>query len=167
MHQIGDLIVYGNEGVCRVDEIGIIPSIDKERVYYTLTPLYRDGRVFTPVDTTISMRPTITYEEAQDLIGDIPSLPADTLEDQNPRMISEHYQALVHANDCRSLLQLIKTIHTKSQAATQKGRKMSQVDENYLKRAEELLYGEFAVVLQIPKNEVRDYIEVAVRNLRG
>ncbi len=162
MYQIGDLVFYGTEGVCRVDEIGVVPSIDRERPYYTLSPLYRDGKVFTPVDTTVLMRPTITYQEAQDLIGEIPSMPLDTYEDQNPRMIGEHYQAILHTNDCSRFLQLIKTIYTKWQTAIQKGKKLSQADENYLKRAEDLLYGEFAVALQIAKQDVRSYINASV-----
>lgn len=41
MYQIGDLIVYGGEGVCRVEEIGVpkISGINKQRQYYTLAPL--------------------------------------------------------------------------------------------------------------------------------
>ena len=51
MYQIGDYIVYGNEGVCRVDEIAPfhIPGMTAERLYYTLTPLYHDEKIYTPV----------------------------------------------------------------------------------------------------------------------
>ena len=53
MYEIGQLIVYGNEGVCRVEEIGTpkISGVDKHREYYTLAPIYREGKVFTPVDS--------------------------------------------------------------------------------------------------------------------
>ena len=53
MYEIGQLIVYGNEGVCRVEEIGTpkISGVDKHRDYYTLAPIYREGKVFTPVDS--------------------------------------------------------------------------------------------------------------------
>ena len=47
MFAAGDLVVYGGEGVCRVESIG--PSglayDDGTRLYYHLTPLYRSGTV--------------------------------------------------------------------------------------------------------------------------
>ena len=68
------MIVYGNEGVCRVEEIGTpkISGVDKHREYYTLAPIYREGKVFTPVDSKVFMRPVITREEALALIDRIP-----------------------------------------------------------------------------------------------
>ena len=55
MFAAGDLVVYGGEGVCRVERVG--PSgmayDDGGRLYYHLTPLYRSGTVLTPVDTGI------------------------------------------------------------------------------------------------------------------
>ncbi|MDD2568140.1 MAG: CarD family transcriptional regulator [Clostridia bacterium] len=41
MYQIGDLIVYGRNGVCRVENIGVldVPSINKNQLYYTLSPI--------------------------------------------------------------------------------------------------------------------------------
>ena len=50
----GDLVVYGGEGVCRVEGVGTpaTTGIDKTKMYYTLAPLYRTGQVMTPVDTT-------------------------------------------------------------------------------------------------------------------
>jgi len=41
------------------------------------------------------------------------------------------------------------------------------VDENYMKRAEELLFSEFSVALGIPKEKVSSYIGARVRELKG
>ena len=53
---------------------------------------------------------------------------------------------------------LIKTVYTKTKRSRQNGKKPSQVDQLYLKRAEGLLYGEFAVALGIDSSEVVPYI---------
>ena len=65
MFAAGDLVVYGGEGVCRVEGVGApsLPGMDKTRLYYTLSPLYRSGQVMTPVDTQVLMRPLLTAEE--------------------------------------------------------------------------------------------------------
>jgi len=47
----------------------------------------------------------------------------------------------------------------KSAIAEEQGRKLGQMDERYMKKAEDLLDGEFAVALGIPKESVGSYIE--------
>lgn len=65
------MVVYGGEGVCRVEGVGTpsLPGMDKTRLYYTLAPLYRSGQVMTPVDTRVLMRPLLTGQEVQELIA--------------------------------------------------------------------------------------------------
>ncbi len=170
MYQIGDVIVYGSEGVCRVDTIGFldIPSINKDRLYYTLSPFYRDGKIFTPVDTTVFMRPVITYGEVLHLIEQIPEMKTDELyENRNLKMMSDHYAASLQTHDCADLLQLIKSVYAKRQVVTENGKKLGKTDERYLKMAEEMLYKEFAVALGMPKEDVKSYIKETVRKLES
>ena len=74
MFAAGDLVVYGGEGVCRVESIG--PSGLRydggDKIYYHLAPLYRSGTVMTPVDTTVLMRHVISREKAMELIAALP-----------------------------------------------------------------------------------------------
>ena len=67
MYKVNDLIVYGNEGVCRVEAIEVmnVTAVANDRLYYVLKPLYRNGTVFTPVDTKVFMRPVISADDAQ------------------------------------------------------------------------------------------------------
>ena len=58
--------------------------------YYTLSPLYREGKIFTPVDTPVRTRPVMTREEALALIAQIPHIPAQIYENNNPRLLTEH-----------------------------------------------------------------------------
>ena len=71
MYAAGELVVYGGEGVCRVEGVGApsLPGMDKTRLYYTLSPLYRSGQVMTPVDTQVLMRPLLTAEETAQIIA--------------------------------------------------------------------------------------------------
>jgi len=168
MYQIGDVIVYGGEGVCRVDAIGVldIPSINKDRLYYTLSPFYRDGKIFTPVDTTVFMRPVITSEEVQHLIKQLPEMRTNALyEYRNLKMLSDHYEASLQTHDYTDLLQLIKSVYTKQQVLAENGKKLCKTDERYLKLAEEALYREFAVALGMLKEDVKSYIEETVKKL--
>ena len=166
MYETGDLIMYGNEGVCKVEAVGVpdIPIMGTKRVYYTLLPQYQDGKIFTPVDTKTFMRRVITKEKAEKLIADIPSVKAEIYENNNMRFLSEHYQSFFDSHQCSDLLKLIRDVYLKACDAKEHGKKLNQVDEKYMRRAEELLHGELAVALGIPKEEVKDYI---MRSVEG
>ncbi len=161
MYQKGDLVIYGGEGVCKVEAIGPITLAGKqsEKEYYTLSPLFHEGVVYTPVDTKVFMRPVISKEEAHALIQQLPSIKAEVYENRNLRFLNEHYQSYLQSHDCTDLAQLIKAVYAKRQYAAQNGKKIGQIDEKYMKRAEDMLYSELAVALGIERNQVLAYIE--------
>jgi CarD family transcriptional regulator len=165
MFTTGDLIIYGGEGVCRVDSVGVpdMADIDRTKQYYILSPLYRSGKIFTPVDSPVYMRPVIGRAEAESLIGRISSIEPDNLEHQNARALKEYYQNTVTTYLCDDLVRLIKTAWLKRDHAMKSGRKVSQIDERYLKRAEDQLYGELAVALGLEREQVSGYIADALR----
>ena len=160
MYQIGDLIVYGGEGVCRVEEIGVpkISGVNKQRQYYTLKPLYREGKIYAPVDTEMFMRPVISREDADALILRIPEIEPEIYENSNLRFLNEYYQTHLQNYTCEGLLQLIRNTHAKRELMLSRGKKLGLVDERYMKRAQDMLHGEFAVALGIERSEVAQYI---------
>jgi len=160
VYKIGDLIVYGSEGVCRVDQVGHLdnPRFDKSIEYYTLLPLYRDGKVYTPVDTTVSIRPVISKDEAEEMISGITDVTPEIFETRNLREPEEHYKTRISTHRCADLIYLIRSIRLKRHKLTGLGKKLGVIDERYMKRAEDMLHGEFAVALSIPKDSVAEYI---------
>lgn len=160
MYQIGDLIVYGNTGVCRVEAVETPrhrPG-EEERQYYLLRPLYQDGAIRIPVDTKVFMRPVISREEAEKLIDAIPGMNAEVYHERNFTQLAAHYQEALGSHECSDLIELVMSIYAKKQDAESKKRKFGQVDARFMKRAESLLYGEFSVALGIPFDDVQGYI---------
>lgn len=163
MYQPGDRIIYGSTGVCRVEEI-TTPDFekDKSRLYYALAPVYQDGMIYTPVDTKVFMRPIITKEEAHALIDQIPTMQTEAYHNSVLRELEEHYNTYLKSHDCGDLLELGRSIYIKRQELLSQHRKFGAVDERFMKRAEDLLYGELAVALEIEKNQVESYIDERV-----
>lgn len=99
MFAAGDLVVYGGEGVCRVESIG--PSglayDGGDKVYYHLSPLYRGGTVMTPVDTAVLMRPIISRDCALKLIAALPVLPEQKPAERGMRAAKDFYHQLCSA----------------------------------------------------------------------
>lgn len=161
MFAIGDLVVYGGEGVCRVTEIGVpaISGADKKREYYTLAPLYRTGQVMTPVDTCVLMRPVMTCAEAKDLLSELPSLEPEAPPQPGMRATRDHYHAVCTSYDCRKMARLIKYTARRRKWALSHGKKVSQLDERFSKRAQDQFYGELAAALDIPRDRVPERIQ--------
>ena len=100
----------------------------------------------------------MTRVEAEALIDRIPEIPEEIYENSNPRLLNEHYQVYLKSYNCMDLLRLIRAIYAKGRNTEGKGRHLGQVDERAIKRAMEMLHGELAVALDIPVDEVKDYI---------
>lgn len=170
MFDIGDFIIYGSMGVCRVSDITTrAPAqADKEQLFYILEPLYQTCTISTPIDNTkVFMRPVISKDEAERLIDMIPSISAEAYHSRVIRQLAEHYQESLKTHDCEELIELTMSIYAKKQAAVQEKKKIGVVDEKYMKRAEELLFGELSVALGIDKDDVPDYIAARVGTEMG
>lgn len=166
MFKVGDYVICGNKGVCSVENITTlsISGVDKERMYYILKPLYMNGStVYVPVDSSgESMRKVLEREEAQRLIAAIPDIPLLVI--SNDKLTEQTYRECIRTNDCQELVKIIKTIRQRKQKRIQAGRKVTAVDAKYFHIAEDNLYGELAVALDIDRNEVESYIADAIRD---
>ena len=125
MYEIGSFLVYGNKGVCKVEDITTADKLialkniekDKERLYYVLKPVYQGGIIYTPIDhSKISMRPVISEEEAKRLIDLIPSMHAENFSGKNTIELKAYYQEVTNNPDCEELLQLTMSIYAKKTA---------------------------------------------------
>ncbi len=161
MFKPGETVIYGGEGVCTVEKIDSmdVRGVSKDKLYYFLTPLYRGGTIYAPLDTPVRMREVISAEEAEELIKRIPDIPAEVFKERNVRLLSEKYLNIIKSYNCEDLVRVIKTIYNKRENALVNGKKLGSVDERFLNRAEDMLHGELAVALGIEKEEVNEYIK--------
>lgn len=166
-YSIGDVVVYGRQGVCRVEAVGAPPvaTADASKAYYTLALVHRAGRIYAPTDTRTSMRPVITREAALALMERIPDIDESVYQAPDTCALKQHYDALLSSDDCDDLVHIIKSIWVKRQSLAQTGKLLGQLESQYLRHAEEMLYDELAVALGVPQSQVQSHIEEAVRAL--
>ncbi len=160
MFGIGEYIIYGSTGVCQIKDIQSrkMSRTEPERMYYMLSPAYSSETIFVPVDTGMFMRPVMSRQEAEELIDRIPEIDCKIDNDRNLRVLKEHYQASLDTHSCTELVGLIKSVYMKMEAQIKSGKKPGQIDQRYMKRAEDVLHGELAIALDIPVSEVPGYI---------
>jgi CarD family transcriptional regulator len=170
MYEIGDLVMYGNMGVCKLvafktgDQIGT-GNTDR---YYILEPLYQKCTVCVPVDSKqVFMRPIISKDEAEELIRLIPSMQTQTFYSSDQRILEEHYKARLKTHSCRDLIELTMSIYEKRQLAETTNRKVGVIDLRFMKLAEEQLFGELGSALGIDKESVPRYIATKIESSRA
>ena len=166
MYEIGELIIYGTTGVCKVEGIGPLnmTGINNGKIYYTLKPIYQDGKIFTPIDTNVFMRSIVSYEEVHNLINLIPSINETLIGNKNLREIEEYYKTFLETHNCLDIITLVKLLDEKKENSLADKKKPSQIDEKFRSIAENLINEEFSIVLGIQREEVADYIAKNIDN---
>lgn len=165
MFEKDQLIMCGGHGVCRVVNItgNPVDRLDKVRKYYVLEPVFQKGStVYTPVDNDkVVMRRIMNKEEAKALAEGVTRIETVWIQEEKSR--EQMYKEAIRTYDCRSLVQIIKTLYLRKQDRLKAGKKVLSSDEQYLRKAEELLYSEMSLALAIPREDVEAYIKDAVR----
>ena len=123
MFRKGEYVIYGNNGICCIEEIGVprdTPLGDSGKEYYTLAPVFSSGKIYAPLDT----------------------------------------------HRCEDLVRLIKTVYRKEKRLEENGKKLAKTEREYSKLAKELLHREFSMALEVPYDEVENYITEKVAALQ-
>lgn len=162
--QPGQQLLYGVHGVCNL--VGIEQrKVDKKMVeYYCLSPVEQSGSNFyIPKDSPAAaskLHPVMTRQELEELLQSVKGEDTPWIADENRR--KQHYRDLMSVLDRKALLCTVGALlrHRSSQLAS--GKKLHLCDENFLRDAQKLIAGEFSLVLGIPKEEVRHYIQTAL-----
>ncbi len=160
MFSIGDYMVYGINGVCRVQDICASPFDKKDtRTFYLLKPLGTgEGSViYTPVDNVqVLMRPLMTKEQAAELIERMPGL--EPLEVPMEKMRRDLYRQAMQSCDPEQYVRLIKTVYRRRMDMMQQHKRLSETDSDFERNAKLSLYHELSVVLDVKFAEVEQYL---------
>ena len=164
MFQVGEYIVCDHNGVCQVLAVTEMPELKKDVLYYQLEPVYsRGSRIFVPVDSNkLVMRRVFTEEEVETLLKEIPSI--ETIWISNEKKREEQYREVARKYDCREWVKIIKTIYLRKRNRRMEGKKITYIDEKYMKLAEENLYGEISISLKISPDRVERFIRDRIEN---
>ncbi|MCC8028639.1 MAG: CarD family transcriptional regulator [Lachnospiraceae bacterium] len=160
MFEKGEYVVYGSKGVCQIQDISPIdiPGADKNRLYYIMRPVQNtNGTVYLPADSTKAViRRVMSREEARQLIDEIPQIEQLKVPDEKRREAS-YKEALMTCN-VREWVSIIKALYVRRTERLALGKKITALDERYLKAAEQELYGELSISLGLPLDEVESFI---------
>ena len=161
MFEKGEYIVYGVNGICRVEEICVSPYDKNDtRTYYLLVPIHNPmgSTIYTPVDNQrVPMRRLMTAMEIEALITRMPQV--EVLEVPVEKQRRELYRTTIAELRPEGYVSVIKTVHQRREALTAARKHVPVSDLEYGRLAKHLLYSEFAHVLGMDEEGIEGYIE--------
>lgn len=160
MYQVGNQVVYGAHGVCRVvDQEERI--VDRKRVtYLVLEPVGQEGsRFLVPTHNASAMskvKHILTKEMLEAMLGSEEVRANGWIQDENQR--KQTYRELLASGDRAKLMQMVRTLHRHKEEQAAAGRKVHMCDDNFLRDAEKLLLSEVSVVMELDQEQAKKYI---------
>ena len=161
MYNVGDIVMYGTFGICKVTAIEKRDFTGEEQEYYILKHTSSEKNTFyVPLsnESALSnMHYVCSKAEVDELISHMNSEGLIWIDNDNKR--KEEYSRIIKNADKHEIIRLIKTLYLRRKELAESGKKLRSTDENYLSLAENMLFEEFAFALDIDRSEVVEYIE--------
>ena len=159
MFKVNDCVVYGSTGVCRITEQIRGKDIEgRDTFFYVLHPVFRDNMTIkAPVaNAGALMRSVITKEEVLILIDAMPEKEPLRFADKRQRYTAFKFALKTGAHD--EWIQIIKTLYLEKCKSGNPEKKLTKSDEEIMTTAEQRLYEEFAIALDMVPEEVLPFI---------
>jgi CarD family transcriptional regulator len=159
---IGDVIIYGSHGVCKVTGLHDMCMEEKNHTYNVLKPVYHTASTVY-ISATSNRRKTevrhiLSADEIFSLVKKMSGKDYIWVKDNRKR--KELYGQILADGNRSELIKMIKTLrcHKQELKNINKDKRLQNADECFLKDAEKTLCEEFAYVLSIKREEVIPFI---------
>ncbi|MBE6664400.1 MAG: hypothetical protein E7602_07910 [Ruminococcaceae bacterium] len=161
MLNIGDLIVYGSEGVCLVADLQRLSfsGIDEEKEYYILVPqAHASSKLYLPKENDILMarvKKLLTYAEIKELINSSGE-DIQWIEDSKAR--NKYYKELIATYDRVNIFGVAKQLYLLKNGKLSHNVNFTSWMDDLLKKTSQILYSEFSYVVDMTPEELLPFI---------
>ena len=157
MYEIDSYVFHTHCGVCKVTSIEPLSGDDSGALYYVLSPFYGDDKnniVRVPVDNPASLRRPLDKALANHLIREWPNT--------RENLYITDSKARKNAYDTALRSGMVEDLATLMEGALQRKARdghLNSMDAQFVNRAMPIIYGELGFALEIPVEEVPQYIK--------
>nr|WP_297703239.1 CarD family transcriptional regulator [uncultured Butyrivibrio sp.] len=160
MLNIGECVIYGSHGLCKVRDI-LVPSFlerGKEKQYYEMISAIDTGSIlYVPVEgAEDKVREVIGADDAEGLIDDIEEVEEIFLPEgkkAEPAILE-----IIKRNMAEEMMGLVKSLRRIKAIREAEGKRFATLNEKYLNMAEKLLYTELAYSLETEKDFIKSRV---------
>ena len=159
MFKINEYVVYGQNGVCMIEDIEKMILRNEELEYYILSPINnKKMTIKIPVNNkTMSIRDLMSKKEIMNLIEFISK--KETIEIEDYRKKNQEYKSIIRSGNVTDIIKVINSINVEKDEKESLGKKINKTEDDILMNAKIQLYQEISIVLGININEVEAYID--------
>lgn len=155
MFQQGQQVIYGGNGVCRIEEIVLRENaVSGESGHVYVIRLSSGLTSYIPVESNVFMRALITPDEAKKVIADFSDIVPRTFPGTNSKALADQYRAIIARHEPREMLCLYKSLRNKIEQACLTGKKPGLMDERFASTVLEQVTQELSIVLDCTADEV-------------
>ncbi len=154
MFERGQLIIYGGNGVCRIEDIVIrdTPILGQRETY--VIRLASGLTAYIPTDSSVYMRALVSEEEALSVIRDFPGILPKVIPASNSKALADQYRAIIAKHDLREMICLYKSLRQKLRQSIESGKKPGTMDERFSTQALDAVLEELCAVLSRERQEL-------------
>ncbi len=156
MFTVGDRVIYGASGVCKITDIVENELTGVLRQYYLLSPVSSDkSLIYVPLNNEKliqRMRKVPTPKELKKILAELKHAQLEWIDNNLER--SERYHAVVNDGDIKENIKLLRTLYSRQCELLERGKQLPKSDERIYKECSKLLCSEFSFILDLEHSEI-------------
>lgn len=157
MFRVGDNVMYGVHGACKIAASEMRRVDRKNLTYLVLEPLdHGSSRYYVPVHNQAAMgklRSVLSRQELEQLLESETTRQNSWISDENRR--KQVYKELLSGGSREELVRMLYSVYCQREMLSESGRKLHLCDDNFLRDAEKVIIGEIVASLEMPPEDAR------------
>lgn len=160
MFAVNDIVLYGSNGTCKIEEITFKNIGTMNMEYYVLKPLCSEtSTLFVPTaneQLVGKMRYLTPANEIKQILN--MDLDADDMWVDNKNDRATVFKDIIAKAEFSQLIKLMRTILLHEQKQHKKGKRLHISDERFLREVEKMVCDEVSIVLKVERSTVSEII---------
>lgn len=161
MLELNEVFVYGNNGVCRLDEIRSEDILGKKCMCYIFTPVFDShSKFYVPVGNqalTSSIRPVMVKEKLHEMV--VHARSSSIGWEQNDRKRGEEFHSIIVGGLSEDLLTVMKVLLRRKKELCSTVRRLHSADEKALAACKKIVGEEFAYAFGVDVDDALSHLE--------
>lgn len=155
-YNVGDYVIYGNNGVCLIEDIIEKDFGEGKKSCYALKAVYGNTmRIYLSVESPKvkdSFRKVLSEERVREILDTAEDAEIDWEADSKER--ANKLNAIISGGDRAEIFKMLRAMYLRKKGLELSSKKLYASDERALSSAEKLIGEEFAFVLGVEKEEI-------------
>ena len=161
MYEKNEILVYGNNGVCRLTDIRRESFTDQPEMYYILSPVFDErSTIYVPTESISAvkkLRPIMSKDVLDEMLTNAKN--SDTQWESNDRIRGEQFKSVTAKGLSPALLEVMKSLTIKKDELKKSVKKLHASDERTLAACEKIIGEEYAYAFGVDVNDALSHIK--------